>query len=172
VQGWSPPTIKPGAVAILVDGAGLFMFPSWTRQSGAMTDCAFCAIVAGAAPAFVVLDEPEVVAFLDLRPLFPGHTLLVPRPHVETLSDLPDDLLAPYFGAARRLATAMEKVLGAAGSFVAMNNRVSQSVPHLHTHVVPRNRKDGLRGFFWPRTTYDSDEAAEEMAARLRTGLD
>ena len=136
-----------------------------------MTKCAFCAIVAGEAPAFVVLDEPDVVAFLDIRPLFAGHTLLVPRVHVETLSDLPDDLLVPYFSAARRLATAMESVLGAAGSFVAMNNRVSQSVPHLHTHVVPRNRKDGLRGFFWPRARYADDAEAAAVALQLRSGL-
>jgi len=136
-----------------------------------MTKCAFCAIVDGEAPAFVVLDEPDVVAFLDIRPLFAGHTLLVPRVHVETLSDLPDDLLVPYFSAARRLATAMESVLGAAGSFVAMNNRVSQSVPHLHTHVVPRNRKDGLRWFFWPRARYADDAEAAAVALQLRSGL-
>lgn len=133
--------------------------------------CVFCAIVAGRSPAHVVLDEPDVLAFLDLRPLFPGHTLLVPRPHVEVLADLPVDRVGPYFVAAQRLAGAMESVLGAAGSFVAINNRVSQSVPHLHTHVVPRNRKDGLRGFFWPRTRYDHDADAAAMAARLRSAL-
>jgi histidine triad (HIT) family protein len=95
----------------------------------------------------------------------------VPREHYETLPDLPPELLAPYFGAAQRLAEAMETVFGAAGSFVAMNNRVSQSVPHLHTHVVPRNRKDGLRGFFWPRTKYASDDEAREYAKRLREAL-
>jgi len=133
--------------------------------------CLFCAIVAGRSPAFVVLDEPEVVAFLDVRPLFPGHTLLVPRRHVEVLTDLPADLLGPYFAAAQRLAGAMESVLGAAGSFVAINNKVSQSVPHLHTHVVPRRPKDGLRGFFWPRTRYADEAEAGAMAARLRDGL-
>jgi len=133
--------------------------------------CLFCGIVAGRQPGFVVLDEPDVVAFLDVKPLFPGHTLLVPRRHVEVLADLPTELLGPYFAAAQRLSAAMEDVLGAAGSFVAMNNRVSQSVPHLHTHVVPRNRKDGLRGFFWPRTTYTTDDDAHAVAARLRAGL-
>jgi histidine triad (HIT) family protein len=133
--------------------------------------CLFCAIVAGRRPGHLVLDEPDVVAFLDVRPLFPGHTLLVPRRHVEVLADLPPDLVTPYFAAAQRLSAAMEDVLGAAGSFVAMNNRVSQSVPHLHTHVVPRNRKDGLRGFFWPRTRYADDDEAAAMAARLRAGL-
>jgi histidine triad (HIT) family protein len=133
--------------------------------------CTFCAIVAGDEPAHVVLDEPEVLAFLDARPLFPGHTLLVPRAHVEVLADLPDELVGPYFRAVRRLSGAMEQVLGAAGSFVAVNNHVSQSVPHLHTHVVPRNRKDGLRGFFWPRGRYADEAEAAAVAARLRAGL-
>src|SRR5438874_1979271 len=110
--------------------------------------CLFCAIVAGTEPAHVVLETDETLAFLDVRPLFAGHTLLVPKEHHETLMDLPDALLQPYFAAAQRLAGAMETAFGAAGSFVAINNRVSQSVAHLHTHVVPRNRKDGLRGFF------------------------
>ena len=136
-----------------------------------MTACAFCEIVAGREPAHVVLDEPEVVAFLDIRPLFPGHVLLVPRPHLETLTDLPPDQLGPYLAAAQRLAAAMESVLGAAGSFVAINNKVSQSVPHLHTHVVPRRPKDGLRGFFWPRTRYADDAEAAAIAERLRAGL-
>jgi histidine triad (HIT) family protein len=128
--------------------------------------------VAGRAPAHVVLDDEVALAFLDVRPLFPGHTLLVPRAHVETLADLPSELLEPYFSRAQRLSQAMETVLGAAGSFVAMNNRVSQSVPHLHTHVVPRNPKDGLRGFFWPRGKYGSDEEAAAVADRLRSGLE
>jgi len=133
--------------------------------------CLFCEIVAGERPAHVVLDESDVFAFLDVRPLFPGHTLLVPKAHYETLLDLPEDLLAPLFGAAQRLARVMETALDAAGSFVAVNNRVSQSVPHLHVHVVPRNRKDGLRGFFWPRTKYASDEEAALVASRLRDAL-
>ena len=133
--------------------------------------CVFCEIVAGRQPAHVVLDDDVAVAFLDTRPLFPGHTLLVPREHHETLADLPADMLAPYFERAQRLAGTMESTLGAAGSFVAMNNRVSQSVPHLHTHVVPRNRKDGLRGFFWPRSRYADDAEAAAVAARLRAGL-
>jgi histidine triad (HIT) family protein len=133
--------------------------------------CAFCAIVAGSAPASVVLADERCVAFLDTRPLFPGHTLLVPRAHHETLADLPTELVEPLFVRARRLSSAMEQALGSAGSFVAVNNRVSQSVPHLHVHVVPRNRKDGLRGFFWPRTRYPDDEARERVAAVLRTHL-
>jgi histidine triad (HIT) family protein len=141
-----------------------------TAEPEASPDCLFCRIVAGQAPAFVVLDEPPVMAFLDIRPLFAGHTLVVPRAHVDVLADLAPDLLAPYFATVQRLSAAMESVLGAAGSFVAVNNRVSQSQPHLHTHVVPRNRKDGLRGFFWPRTRYGQGEA-EAVAARLRAGL-
>ncbi len=135
-------------------------------------ECLFCRIVAGDAPAHVVLDDQPAVAFLDIRPLFAGHTLLVPRQHHETLADLPADLVDPLFQRARRLSKLMEEVLGAAGSFVALNNRVSQSVPHIHVHVVPRNRKDGLRGFFWPRTTYDSDEHAAATAARLRAAYE
>ena len=133
--------------------------------------CVFCAIVAGKAPAQVVLDDDDCLAFLDTRPLFPGHTLLVPRAHHETLVDLPPDLVEPLFANARRLASAVEAGLGAVGSFVAINNRVSQSVPHLHVHVVPRTPKDGLRGFFWPRTRYDDDDHAAGVAARLRDAL-
>jgi histidine triad (HIT) family protein len=140
------------------------------RDSGHVA-CIFCEIVAGQRPAYVVLDEEGVLAFLDSRPLFPGHTLLIPKAHYETLVDLPHDLLTPLFGAAQRLAGVMESELGAAGSFVAVNNKVSQSVPHMHVHVVPRNRKDGLRGFFWPRTKYASDDEAAAMAARLREAL-
>ena len=133
--------------------------------------CVFCAIVGGEAPAAVVLDDDVCLAFLDTRPLFPGHTLLVPKAHHETLADLPPDLVEPLFGRARRLAGAVERGLGAAGSFVAMNNRVSQSVPHLHVHVVPRNPKDGLRGFFWPRGRYDDEAHAASVAAQLRAAL-
>lgn len=133
--------------------------------------CLFCEIVAGERKAHVVLDGGEVVAFLDARPLFKGHTLLIPRTHYETLVDLPGDFVGTFFGHAQRLAVAMETALGAAGSCVAMNNRVSQSVPHLHVHVVPRNRKDGLRGFFWPRQKYESDAEAAGYAERLAAAL-
>ncbi len=134
--------------------------------------CVFCSIVAGESPAHVVIDDELTMAFLDTKPLFPGHTLLVPRDHVETLGELPPELIEPLFARARRLAQIMEADFGAMGSFVAMNNRVSQSVPHLHVHVVPRNRKDGLRGFFWPRTGYDSDQHAVDVATRLRAAYD
>lgn len=133
--------------------------------------CVFCEIVQGERPAHVVHSDETTLAFLDYRPLFHGHTLLIPRAHVETLADLPDDLLVDFFGNARLLSRAMEEIIGAQGSFVAINNRVSQSVPHLHAHVVPRRRKDGLRGFFWPRTKYESEETMAEVARGLRDGL-
>jgi histidine triad (HIT) family protein len=136
-----------------------------------VADCVFCQIVAGELPARIVLDDEHTLAFLDRRPLFPGHVLLVPKAHVETLADLPDELMQPLFTQARRLSAVMETGLGAAGSFVALNNRVSQSVPHLHVHVVPRNRKDGLKGFFWPRNKYADDAHADEVAATLRQAL-
>jgi histidine triad (HIT) family protein len=130
-------------------------------------DCVFCAIVAGERPAAMVLDEEQVVAFLDVRPVFKGHTLLVPRMHVETLADLPADLRDPFLAAGQRLSTAMQTALGAQGSFVAMNNVVSQSVPHLHMHVVPRTKGDGLRGFFWPRTKYADEAEQSDYATRV-----
>jgi histidine triad (HIT) family protein len=139
---------------------------------GRAAGCPFCAVVSGENPARVVLETEDVVAFLDVRPVFKGHTLLVPRRHVVTLPDLPADLLAPYLAATQRLAAAMVEGLGAQGSFVAVNNVVSQSVAHLHTHVVPRTKGDGLRGFFWPRTKYAGDDEAETYAARLRRALD
>jgi histidine triad (HIT) family protein len=135
-------------------------------------DCAFCRIASGEADEpLVVLEDGATLAFLDHRPLFPGHTLLIPREHIETLADLPDDVLPELFSNARLLGRAMEEGLGADGSFVAINNRVSQSVPHLHVHIVPRRRKDGLRGFFWPRHKYESDEQAAEVAARVRAAV-
>jgi histidine triad (HIT) family protein len=133
--------------------------------------CVFCSIIAGETSAEVVLDEPDVLAFLDARPVFKGHVLIVPREHVVTLPDLPARLRDPFLEAAQRLARAVVDGLGAQGSFVAMNNVVSQSVAHLHLHVVPRTKGDGLRGFFWPRTKYADGEAAE-YATRLRAGLD
>lgn len=134
--------------------------------------CLFCAIAAGETEASIVWSDADLVAFLDIRPLFKGHTLLVPRIHVETLPDLPSGLRDPFLAAAQRLATAMVTGLGAQGSFVAMNNVVSQSVPHLHCHVVPRTKGDGLRGFFWPRTTYDDSGDRDTWAARVAAALD
>ncbi len=140
-------------------------------EDAGVAGCVFCEIVAGRSPAQVVLDDDVAVAFLDRRPLFPGHVLLVPRAHHETLTDVPTALLGPLFERAQRLAAAMEEALGAAGSFVALNNRVSQSVAHVHVHVVPRRFGDGLRGFFWPRTTYADDDEAAAVAGRLRAAL-
>jgi len=134
-------------------------------------DCLFCRIIAGEAEADFVFEDDVSVAFLDARPLFPGHSLLLPREHHETLWDLPDELVAPLFANAKRLSLAVRDAMGSQGAFVAMNNVVSQSVPHLHVHVAPRNRKDGLRGFFWPRTKYRSDKQAAEVAARIREEL-
>lgn len=136
-----------------------------------MADCLFCRIVAGETPAHLVLETDDLVGFLDIRPVFKGHVLLVPREHVPTLPDLPAGLRDPFFAAGQRLAAAMVSGLGAQGSFVAMNNVVSQSVPHLHLHVVPRTKGDGLRGFFWPRTKYDSDQEMAEYAARVSAAL-
>jgi histidine triad (HIT) family protein len=133
--------------------------------------CLFCSIVAGETPAVIVLDTPDVVAFLDHRPLFPGHTLVAPRRHVETLRDLDDATRDVLFAEVQRVAAAVQDAMGAQGSFVAMNNVVSQSVPHLHVHAVPRNRKDGLRGFFWPRTRYADEAEAAAYASRLRDAL-
>jgi histidine triad (HIT) family protein len=129
-------------------------------------------IAAGDTPGDVVLETPEVVAFLDHRPLFPGHSLVVPRAHVETLRDLDDATREVLFAEVQRVAAAVQDAMHAAGSFVAMNNVVSQSVPHLHVHVVPRNRKDGLRGFFWPRTRYADAAEAASVASAIRVVLE
>jgi histidine triad (HIT) family protein len=133
--------------------------------------CVFCQIAAGEVDAHRVLEDEQFVAFLDARPLFPGHVLLVPREHVVTIMDAPRELLGPLAERTQDLARAVQAATGSVGIFTAVNNVVSQSVPHLHVHVVPRNRKDGLRGFFWPRTTYASDEEATEVAARVRAAL-
>jgi histidine triad (HIT) family protein len=132
--------------------------------------CPFCAILAGTEPAYVVLDDEVALGFLDQRPVFPGHVLVIPRAHVETLIDLPPSDIGPLFTRVQRVASAVEQALGADGSFVAMNNRVSQSVAHLHVHVVPRHRGDGLRGFFWPRRKYQPGEA-EDVAVKLLAAL-
>lgn len=133
--------------------------------------CPFCGIIARTHPAAVVYENEQCLAFLDNRPLFPGHCLLIPKAHIETLADLPAADIGPLMAAAQVLARAMEDGLGAEGSFVAVNNRVSQSVPHLHVHVVPRKRKDGLKGFFWPRTKYPSEEEMEAVRAKLAASI-
>lgn len=130
--------------------------------------CLFCKIAAGEVAARLVFEDATSIAFLDHRPVFPGHCLLIPKIHYETFTDLPAELIAPFFSSAQLLARAVESAMEAHGTFVAMNNRVSQSVPHTHVHIVPRRRKDGLKGFFWPRYPYQSDEAAEAVQLSIR----
>lgn len=132
-----------------------------------MTGCAFCRIVTGDAPAAIVFEDETCLGFLDIRPLFPGHVLVAPKAHIETIDALPGDLVAPLFSLAARLSGALPAALGCDGSFVAINNRVSQSVPHLHFHIVPRSKGDGLRGFFWPRVSYASAEEMEGVRRRI-----
>jgi histidine triad (HIT) family protein len=137
-----------------------------------MAECLFCRIAAGGLAAPIVWEDDRTLAFLDHRPLFPGHVLLIPRRHCETLADLPGDEIAPLFATAQTLCLAVEEALEAEGTLVAINNRVSQSVPHLHVHIVPRKRKDGLRGFFWPRHPYRDDAEGEAVRAAIRNALD
>jgi histidine triad (HIT) family protein len=134
-------------------------------------ECVFCEIAAGETEAEIVFEDDVSLAFLDNRPLFHGHSLLIPRRHHETLADLPDELLAALFANARLLSRAIPEAMGKPGSFVALNNVVSQSVPHLHVHVVPRKPKDGLRGFFWPRTKYGSDAEMAKVAKAVRAAV-
>ena len=134
--------------------------------------CVFCRIVARELPATIVYEDEEVIAFLDRSPVFLGHVLVTPKVHHETLPELPPALIEPLFSRVQRMAVAVERGMEAQGTFVAMNNRISQSVPHLHVHVVPRRKKDGLRGFFWPREKYASDEAMAEVGERIRAALD
>jgi histidine triad (HIT) family protein len=141
------------------------------RKQGLTPDCAFCRVAGGLVPGHLVFEDAVSLAFLDHRPLFPGHTLLVPRAHISTLADLPAALIAPFFANVQLLARAVEQGLGADGSFVAVNNRISQSVPHLHVHVVPRRSKDGLRGFFWPRQRYRDEAHMAEVQRRLRAAV-
>ena len=139
--------------------------------TGSDQGCAFCRVVRGDAPSHIVFEDDVSVGFLDHRPLFHGHCLLVPRAHVPVLADLPSGLIGSFFANVQLLARVMETGLGADGSFVAVNNRISQSVPHLHVHVVPRRRQDGLRGFFWPRQRYASDAEMARVQALLREAI-
>jgi histidine triad (HIT) family protein len=135
------------------------------------TSCLFCKIVNGELAARTVFEDDMSVAFLDHRPVFPGHCLLIPKKHFETLNDLPAEQIEPFFKNAQLLARAVETGLEAHGTFVAMNNRVSQSVPHLHVHIVPRRRRDGLKGFFWPRYPYKSEEEADSTQSAIREAI-
>lgn len=149
----------------------MFIRPSHSEQTVRMSDCVFCGVVDGTVMASVVWRDAAAVAFLDRSPVFKGHVLVVPTSHCVTLPDLPVTALEPFFAAVQRVAAVVPDALDAHGTFVAMNNIVSQSVPHLHAHVVPRRRKDGLRGFFWPREKYADDAEMESYAARLREAL-
>jgi histidine triad (HIT) family protein len=133
--------------------------------------CIFCDIVAGRIPAEIVWRSADAVAFLDHKPLFPGHVLLVPAAHIETLADLPDAQVGALFQTVQKLESAVERALKAEGTFIAINNRVSQSVPHLHIHIVPRRKGDGLKGFFWPRRKYHSAEHLRETAEKIRQAV-
>lgn len=135
-------------------------------------NCLFCSVILGSEQAAVVYETEKTAAFLDKRPLFHGHTLVAPRQHVETLSDLPVDEIPVLFGTVRVITMAVEQAMSADGTFIAINNRVSQSIPHLHVHVVPRRRKDGLRGFFWPRVKYDDEEHLKDVATAIRQAID
>lgn len=140
-------------------------------MSSIRQDCVFCKIISGEISARLVFEDAISLAFLDYRPLFPGHCLLVPRNHYETLSDLPSELVGPFFQNVQLLTRAVELALKADGTFVALNNRVSQSVPHLHVHIVPRRRKDGLKGFFWPRNKYDGEAHLEETQNSIQSAI-
>ncbi len=133
--------------------------------------CAFCKIIHGEEKAYIVFEDGISLAFLDRRPLFPGHCLLVPKDHYETLADLPASLVGPLFQNAQLLERAIEEGLQADGTFIAINNRISQSVPHMHIHLVPRHKRDGLRGFFWPRQRYKDEAALLQMQETLRSAV-
>ena len=134
--------------------------------------CVFCKIAGRSVPADIIYEDAQSIAFLDNRPLFPGHVLLCPREHYQTLTDLPLTLTGPMFAATQVLARAVEAAMNAEGTFVAINNRISQTVPHLHIHVVPRKRRDGLKGFFWPRHQYDNDAAREAVREAIRREIE
>ncbi len=133
--------------------------------------CLFCKIVAGEIPSEVVFQDDSTIAFLDIGPLFPGHVLVAPKKHAQTLTDLPVEAVGPFFVNVQRITRAVESAMEAQGSFIGINNRVSQSVPHLHIHIVPRKPKDGLKGFFWPRKPYTSPEHLQETAEKIRKAL-
>jgi histidine triad (HIT) family protein len=134
--------------------------------------CIFCRIIAGEIPAHKIFEDDVSIVFLDTGPLFPGHCLICPKQHVETLADLPADLVEPLFANAQLMSKAVELALQAEGSFVAVNNKISQSVPHLHVHVVPRRKKDGLKGFFWPRQPYRGDEEKASVQQALQAAVE
>jgi histidine triad (HIT) family protein len=157
----------------MVDGASAQMLcrAQVSGDTRRVDGCAFCRVAAGEQAAEVVFSDELTVAFLDHRPVFKGHVLVIPRRHVVTLADLDADDVGPFFTRVQRVAAGVQAGMAADGSFVAVNNVVSQSVPHLHVHVVPRRRKDGLRGFFWPRVRYDGPEEMTAVASRIRAAI-
>jgi histidine triad (HIT) family protein len=134
--------------------------------------CVFCKIARRAIPAETIYEDSHSIVFLDNGPLFAGHCLVCPRQHYDTLMDVPPELLQPLFANVQMIARAVEAGLGAEGSFIAVNNKISQSVPHLHVHVIPRRRKDGMKGFFWPRRPYRDQDELRETADALRRAVD
>jgi histidine triad (HIT) family protein len=136
-----------------------------------MSDCEFCLIIAGKIERYIVFEDPVAIAFLDDRPLFPGHCLLIPRIHYQTLADLPLQLIEPVFRNTQLLARAVQSALAAQGTFVAINNHISQSVPHLHIHIVPRRHKDGLKGFFWPRNPYRDEQHKKAVQEAIQKAI-
>lgn len=134
-------------------------------------ECIIDLIIEKKEKAYIVFEDEQFIAFLDHHPLFPGHTLLAPKDHFRTLYDLPDSMISPLFILTKKLGTAIEKAMGASGSFIAMNNIVSQSIPHLHVHIVPRNKQDGLKGFFWPRTKYDNEAQINEVLNKIKSQM-
>lgn len=136
-----------------------------------MNECTFCQIIRGQISAFSVFENSDSIAFLDKRPLFPGHILLIPKTHISILAEMPDEKIGPFFTTVRNLSIGVEKAMKAQGSFVALNNRVSQSVPHLHVHIVPRTRGDGLKGFFWPRKKYRDEAEMIEVTNRIKRAI-
>lgn len=130
--------------------------------------CTFCDIVNGNTDAYIVFEDDYTITFLDRRPLFPGHCLLIPKVHYETISELPTELIQPVFENVRFLSDIIKLTFASEGTFIAVNNKVSQSVPHMHVHIVPRNRKDGLKGFFWPRNPYKDPQHMLDTANKIR----
>lgn len=143
-----------------------------TQIAASPADCIFCQIAARELDAPIVFEDAISIAFLDHRPLFPGHCLLIPKAHFATLADVPRDLVGPLFLNVQRLAEVVQRVMKAEGTFVGINNTVSQSMPHFHVHIVPRRRKDGLRGFFWPRRPYESEDESAAVQRALRSELE
>jgi histidine triad (HIT) family protein len=165
------PTVKPPDLPLVAQKSRGWLARRRRATVPRVTDCVFCGLIDRADGPTVVLADDVAVAFLDIRPVFKGHVLVAPRAHVVTLPDLPAADIGPFFRRVQRVSAALPAALGSQGTFVAANNVVSQSVPHLHLHVVPRTKGDGLRGFFWPRQRYESDAEAADYAARIRAAL-